>query len=94
MEHDDQTRLKFNWITLSIDYPYYQGINKDRAIMWDELTDTSKEIIKRDYPELIGSHRRKPSREEYAKQLEAAKKHPFLNVGYPSYEDTVKGGEL
>ena len=58
MNHDDQTRLCFNWITLSTDYPYYEGINEDRAVMWNELTTASKGDIARDYPELINKNRR------------------------------------
>lgn len=90
---NEQNRLLTNWITLSIDYPYYKGINEDRANMWRQLTKLNKLEIKNKYLELYHSHRKRPNKKEYNKSLEKAKLSPDINLGYPSYEERIKGGD-
>lgn len=54
---NDQDRMAHAFIAVAWDYPYYEGINEDIAIMWRQLNETTQGEIKRDYPELIGRSR-------------------------------------
>ena len=50
-------RMTYAWLCLSIDYPYYEGINEDRAIQWKELPRTHKNKIIETYGKSILKNR-------------------------------------